>query len=257
MIGRTLIYSCLMLAFSLLASLPASAKPLIADISSHEITIHTAFKGTELMLFGARNDPGDIVVVVRGPEREATVRRKEKVWGIWVNRTQEIYDPIPAFYAMASSRPYEEIRKSIYFDALGVGYDAALEPLGPKESGYEDTLSDPEQRRRFSLALLRFMRGEFLYNQEPSPIEFIGETLFKTTIPFPDKTPRGIYTVEIYLFTQGELVSTHTTSINVYKSGFDAFVYAGAMEYPAIYGVVAVLLALLFGWAASTLFHKI
>ncbi len=235
----------------------AQAKPLVSDISSHSITIHTAFEGTELMLFGARGESGDIVVVVRGPEFKTTVRRKEKVWGMWINREKEKFYHVPGFYALASSRPFEEISKSIYFRALGIGYEDAIRPYFPPLTDKVLDIDKESREREFAHALLRFLRTESLYSRTPGTVQFMGETLFKTTIPFPDNMPRGVYTAEVYLFSEGELIGMQSTPIQVKKSGFDAFVYEAAQERGYIYGMIAIALALLFGWSASVLFQRI
>ena len=234
----------------LFCAAPALAKPLVADISSHEITIQTSFEGTELMLFGARNAAGDIVVVIRGPERDAIVRRKEQVAGMWINRTQEAFFNVPGFYAMAASRPYEEIPRSVYFRTLGIGFEEALTPGGIMEKPTGD-------REAFMRALLRDLRVKWLYAKLPSKVSFIGETLFKATVPFPDNMPRGDYTAEAYLLSGGEVVGMQTIPIHVYKVGFDAFVFEAAHKYPLLYGLMAVLLALVIGWTVSALFEKI
>lgn len=229
---------------------PAMAKPLVADISSHEITLRTSFEGAELMLFGARNAPGDIIVAIRGPMRVATVRRKARILGMWVNQTQERFYHVPGFYAMAASRPFEEIAHSLYFRPLGIGFKEALSTseLGEAPQG---------ERAIFTRALLRDLRAKNLYATLPSKVNFIGETLFKATVAFPDNMPRGDYSAEVYLFSEGILKGMQTAPIHVYKSGFDAFVYDAAHQHPLLYGVIAVLLALFSGWAVSTLFEKI
>ncbi len=38
---------------------PARAAPLIADLSKHLVAITTGFAGTDVLLFGAIEDPGD------------------------------------------------------------------------------------------------------------------------------------------------------------------------------------------------------
>src|SRR5216683_635354 len=55
---------------------PTRAEALIADLTSHLIAITTGFTGASVVLFGATDGPGDVVVTVRGPDREMTVRRK-------------------------------------------------------------------------------------------------------------------------------------------------------------------------------------
>ena len=44
-----------------------TGQPLVADLSAHEISITTGFSGTELLLFGATEGEGDVIVVIRGP----------------------------------------------------------------------------------------------------------------------------------------------------------------------------------------------
>src|SRR6202023_4241618 len=81
------------LGFVLVAALliwapPTRAEALIADLTSHLIAITTGFTGASVVLFGATDGPGDVIVAVRGPDREMTVRRKRRVAGIWANTEQ-------------------------------------------------------------------------------------------------------------------------------------------------------------------------
>lgn len=237
----------------LLLPAAASAKPLVADISSHDVTIHTSFNGADLILFGARNDPGDIVIVVRGPEKRAIVRRKEKKNGIWMNRTKEKFNHIPSFYALATSRPLEEIRQSIYFSALGIT-DTSLFNT-PRFVGLAEKPST--RRQEFERALLRYLRSENLYSTEAGTVDFIGETLFKTRFRLPDNTPRGHYTAEVFLFTDGQITGMHTTPLHVFKTGADAFIYDMAHHYKYLYGILCISVALFFGWGASRVFQRI
>lgn len=235
----------------------ALAKPLVSDISSHSITINTSFEGTELMIFGARREAGDIIIVVRGPDHKVTVRRKEKVWGMWMNQEKEKYDYVPGFFALASSRPFEEVKKSVYFNALGLDYSTAIRPLMPELDGTPLDVDHEVRKREFAHALLRYLRTESLYSRAPSQVSFIGETLFKTNIPFPDNMPRGMYIAEVYLVEEGEIISMQSMPIEVRKSGVDAFIYQMAQERGYVYGVMMIALAVLFGWGASVAFQRI
>ncbi len=47
---------------------PTRAQPLVADLSRHFIAITSGFDGTEVLLFGAIDGEGDLVIVVRGPD---------------------------------------------------------------------------------------------------------------------------------------------------------------------------------------------
>ena len=90
------------------ASARADDVPLVADLSSHLVPITTGFTGTDVLLFGSTDGPGDIVVVVRGPARDINVRRKQRFGPIWVNATSVILHDVPSYYRMASSRPLQD-----------------------------------------------------------------------------------------------------------------------------------------------------
>lgn len=237
----------LFILFFLVVCSNAEAKPIITDLSEREIRIQTAFQGANLMIFGARNDPGDIVVIVRGPEKNAIVRQKKRVSGVWVNRHSEYFGDIPGFYAIASSRPMEEIQKSIYFPLIGVGEDNVLGGSATDET---------QVRKDFRRALLRDLRRRHLFYQNSEAFSLISETLFKTAVPFPDTTPPGLYTAEVYLISDGEVAASHMTPIRVFKTGVDAAIYELAHRQPYAYGLFAVFVALAAGWFAAAAFNR-
>lgn len=87
----------------------AVADPLVVDLSNHLVAITTGFTGTKVLLFGAVEDEGDVIVTVRGPDQDMVVRKKERKVGIWVNSESARYKNIPAYYASASNRPMDII----------------------------------------------------------------------------------------------------------------------------------------------------
>ena len=103
----------LLIAISVLlaSSAPAQADAtLVSDISSHRIGITSSYTGTELLLFGALGEGGgDVVIVVRGPDQDLTVRRKGRVGGVWLNTDAVSFRGVPGFYAIAANRPLSAI----------------------------------------------------------------------------------------------------------------------------------------------------
>lgn len=57
----------LLLVFAIAIAPAAKAEPLIADLSESVVKITTGFTGTKVLLFGAIQEQGKIVVVVEGP----------------------------------------------------------------------------------------------------------------------------------------------------------------------------------------------
>jgi uncharacterized protein (TIGR02186 family) len=236
----------LAVALLLLAG-PARSQSLVADLTTHLIAITTGFTGASVVLFGATDGPGDIVVTVRGPDREVTVRRKERVAGIWVNTQQMSFARVPSFYALAASRPIEEIispgTASLY--RLGIP-NLKLEPVGPAPAAVVDA---------FRAALDQAQRQAGLFVARMAKVEFLGERLFRTTISFPANVPTGTYLVEVFLVRDKDVVSGQTTPLVVSKVGLDAEVSEFSYRQPGFYGAIAVLTAMMAGWLASLPFR--
>ena len=97
------------------------AQSLVADLSHHLIAITTAFVGTQVVLFGVAESGGDIVVTVQGPRENLIVRRKSRIAGIWVNRERLAFRRVPAYYAVASTEPLEQIARPDVLAQLEIG----------------------------------------------------------------------------------------------------------------------------------------
>jgi uncharacterized protein (TIGR02186 family) len=237
-----------LLALLLLWTTPALAEDLVADLTSHLIAITTGFSGASVVLFGATDGHGDVVVVVRGPSREINVRHKSRIAGIWINTQQVTFGNVPSFYALAASRPLDEIvlpaTAGLY--RLGIS-NLKIEPK---------TLATPQVIDAFTAALIRNQQNAALFPASVGKVNFLGERLFRTTIVFPSNVPVGTYLVEVFLIRGKDVVSGQTTPLVVSKVGIDAAVFEFASRQAALYGAIAVLTAMVAGWLASLPFRR-
>jgi uncharacterized protein (TIGR02186 family) len=220
---------------------------LVADLTSHLIAITTGFSGASVVLFGAIDGRGDVVVVVRGPDREMTVRRKSRVAGIWINTQAVTFANVPSFYSIAVSRPLDEIVSQS---------TAGLYRLGLSNLKFEaKTSTPPEVADAFTQALIRTQQNAGLFPALVGKVNFLGERLFRTTIAFPSNVPIGTYRVEVFLIRGKDVVSGQTTPLVVSKVGIDSVVFEFARREGALYGAIAVLTAVVAGWLASLPFR--
>jgi len=226
----------------------ALAASLVADLSSHLIAITTGFTGTSVLLFGAKEEPGDVVVVVRGPASAVAVRKKSRVAGIWVNAERVVFTGVPSYYAVATSAPIPSIAPPTVLARHQIGFDE-LKLLAPPNV-------DPDRLREFRTALIRRKQSEGLFLAEPGEIAFLGDTLFRTSVYFPANVPVGVYLVEVLLLKDGHVVSAQTTPLIISKVGFDAEVFDFAHKDAAFYGLIAIAVALVAGWLPHLLLRR-
>lgn len=238
-----------LLAALLAAPVPAKASTLVADLSRHLVAITTGFAGDQVLLFGAIEGEGDVVVIVRGPDRPVTLHRKSRVLGVWANTAQMTFDSVPSFYAVASSRPLEEVAPETVLarHEMGVSY-LRLDLPRAKAS--------PNVAAEWRAGLIRNFVRAGLYKPEVGQVTFLGNRLFRTRIELPANVPTGLYQVQVYLIQDGRAISAQTTPLSVSKIGSEAVIYDFAHENAALYGLIAILLALVAGWLAHLAFRK-
>ncbi len=244
----------------ILVSGVARAEILVTGISDNTISIESNFTGAELVLFGtverdaqsvARRQGYDIVVIVRGPQQAVTVRQKERIAGVWANRNSWTFDDAYGFLAILSNRPLADIASENARDEFSLGLTRQNYTANNGNAVYSS-----EQKQEFAAALLRQMQTRQLYLQNEEGVEFLSNSLFTARIAVPAYVPVGTFEAEIMLFGDGALLNRQTVQLKVRKSGFEQFTYALATEQPLLYGIVAVVLAVLAGWLASVMFKR-
>lgn len=234
-----------------------AAKPkLVPDVSQRRIDIIYSFTGAELLLFGAILYPGgripsrpaDVAVVIKGPTEAIVVREKQKIAGMWINADSARFRSVPSFYALASSRPIDTLvdarPKAIY--ELGVD-SLQLSP----SSG-----ASPEEQQRFEAGLVDLKRRGGLYSENGHGVEISEGVLYRARIAIPARVPVGRYTAETFLIQDGRVVAGAARTIDIDKSGFERFVAATAENWSFSYGLAAVGISLLLGWAAGAGFRR-
>lgn len=241
----------LVLGTAAIVCLPAQSRsaPLIADLSDHLIAITTGFSGTEVLLFGAVAEPGEVVVVVRGPNRPVRMHRKSRILGIWVNTATMTFDSAPSFYAVHASSPLDQIAPAAVRARHQMGLDYLDIQLPPAKAS-------PNIAEEWRKALIRAKVRQGHYQGEAGRVTFLGQRLFRSKVFFPANVPTGSYTVETYYLRDGKVVGAQTTPLIVGKVGLEAELFDFAHENSALYGLVAIAMALLAGWLAHTLFRK-
>ncbi len=110
-------------------ALPLRAQEIVTDISQYEIELRHSFTGETLILFGAINNGDietaryDIVIAITGEVRSQLVRKKERVYGFWVNTEAKLLENVPVYYALASTRPLPEIAEEEILATLKLGIE--------------------------------------------------------------------------------------------------------------------------------------
>lgn len=247
---------------------------LTVNMDEHQISITSNFTGATITLFGAitkiaeptpiphpltlapivskEGSVEDIIVVIKGPAEDVTVRRKERIAGIWVNNDSVTFRDVPGFYFVAATRPIDEIAD----DALRNRNEIGAEHLSLLTDAATLATTPTEEINTFREALLRRKTIAGLYGINEHGVELQDNILFNMRLKVPANVPVGEYVAQILLLRDGIVVGSQPLHPVVAKSGIERWIYNLAHASPLIYGLIAVTLAILAGWTAAAIFSR-
>lgn len=240
---------------------PMPREVVEADVSSRAIAITSAFTGTEIVVFGSvlnSRQPSaeagyyDVIAVLEGVSEPVVARRKSNVAGVWVNTDAFDFESAPTYYAIASTRPIEEIADEKFLEQHAIGLDYVR--LSPAARSV--IRSSAEDLKGFKDAVVRIKENEGLYLKADYAVIFIGKSLFRASIALPANVPVGPITARVYLLREGELLSSFQQHVRLEREGLERLLYWFAMRHPALYGLMTVMVAIIAGLLASAAFRR-
>ena len=229
----------------------ATAQSIVTDLSQNDVAITANFDGSQIFIFGAVKSaimpdvnaaPLDVIIEVAGPSAPVEVRKKVHKFGIWVNGPAVEITQAPVFYSLAGTRPVREILSDEERAKYNIGLDYVVQASDDIAPEYKD-------------ALIRIRQERGTFAKLESPVKLSEQTLFTTKVNLPSNLVEGDYTASIYLVRDQAVVASSVSEITVRKAGMERWIYNLAHEKPLIYGLLSLLVALVAGYGASTIFR--
>lgn len=255
------------LAVALALAVPAVARAQLADpvaesiqigLSTDRVTITSDFSGADLTIFGAIDNVDaqvsrlagyDVIVVLEGPARPVVVWRRARVLGVWMNVQSESFRNVPLSYSVATTRVLQDITDQVSYRQLSLGASYIyLEP--------EDRDGDARTIAEFTAALRERKLAAELYSENIGGVRFLSQTLFRATVRLPPNVPVGTHKARAFLFKNGRFVKETSANLAIVKAGFEQTVYRTAHDRSLLYGIFAVVLAMITGWLGRIVFRR-
>ena len=238
----------------LLAPQLAVAESLVASLSDEAIEITSNFTGSRIVVFGAVReatvavgDPDyEIAIVVHGPETKVVARRKDRIFGLWINAASYDFFKVPSYYVVHLSENFSMAAS----EELLAQYKLGLANLNFVRSAYS------AEARQFADAVIDIRTREGLFAERPDAVEFLAPDVFRTTFFLPAIIPVGTYRVTVFLFRQEKLLAAGTQNLEIAKTGISDSIARFAKSQGLLYGLMTIGLALFIGWFAGVIFRR-
>ena len=238
---------------------PGIPERIEIGLSTDNIAITSDFSGVDLTIFGAvdnidpliqRQGRYDVFVILEGPAARLVTRKKARVLGIWMNVESEEFRGVPESYLISSTRQPQDTTDLATLARLSLSVAQIRLRSGDDASNDEDEVAE------FAEALRRLKQEGELYQEFPSGVRFISQSLFRATLAIPANVPLGRHTARAYLFRQGQLVAQTRSTLDIRKAGLEYQLYQAAQNQSLFYGMSSVALALLIGWLGRVMFRR-
>jgi uncharacterized protein (TIGR02186 family) len=241
-----------LLACAATLALPSGARarpesmPLAMEPTHVEIGL--LYSGVDLTVSTEREPATDLAVLVTGPASDLALREKARRWGLfWAPAGEVHFEGVPSLYLLRTTTPLEELAPARVLEDLGLGYPALRAALGP------------ETRDDLFRELIVLKESEGLFSTTPggdgdreAPAD--GGSSYRTTLHIPARARAGTYSVGLFAFRDGQLVTRTSGNVELEKAGFVAYVSTLAESHGLAYGIFAVVIAVAAGLLVGFLF---
>ena len=204
-----------LLAF-VLASPALADESIVSGLSQNRVSITADFVGSEILVYGAvkrdapapEGSPLEVIVTVEGPATPLTVRRKERVAGIWINNASVLVDSAPSFFAVATTGPLNHILSDTENLRFNITIERVIRAVG--------ITAEADKAGEFLLALLRVRTQEDRYRVLEGKVELTEDTLFRTDVELPANLIEGEYKVRIFLLRDQKVVAHQERVVGIH-----------------------------------------
>jgi uncharacterized protein (TIGR02186 family) len=233
----------------LAAGLPARAAEPGLTISPAAVHIGAFFNGQTVTVSGTIPAGTQAVLEVMGASAEEHLMRKGRRAGMWMNVGEIKVQDAPSLYLVMSTA--KELLTAAPPEATW-GYHSLEKCL--VFSGK----IQPAERQEFLKQFLELKESEHIYASWPGALKLKAaagaESAVTASFPLPTNTRPGAYKVCLSVIQDGRVVSRNCTELTVALVGFPAWLATLAYQHGATYGVLAVVIAIVTGFAMGFIF---
>jgi uncharacterized protein (TIGR02186 family) len=216
------------------------------------IQIGTFYHGTEVRVSANAADCDGAVIVLEGNDEDIELNRKGRVAIIWMNVARITIKSLPRVYIMAASDKLENICPKEVQMKLRLG----LESLRSQMEVYSDK---PLTGKEFDQFLeLKIHNGTYDTENkiELKPTASGGRKL-SSALRIPSQMPPGMYDIHLYCFKRGEMIEENEGRLKVERVGLPDFMISLANRHAAIYGLLAISIAMVAGITMGFIFSSL
>ncbi len=237
----------LLITFLLGSSSLIYASEIKFDITPNYIKIGAFYNGTTVKAKGTIPAGADAVLRVSGHYGHIALKKKGKIGGLlWMNVGDVTLKNMPEVFLVVSS---SNMKDKIDSPALNLGYKYLEKMMDIEPENEDKTFIFKEFVKLLEKSgTYGIFTNNLTYTDKNNLREFHAD------IPIPPKMKQGTYKVELFVVKDNKIIGGSERELTLKQVGFPALVSKLAFDYPLIYGIGAVIIAIFAGLVMGILF---
>lgn len=201
-------------------------------LDKNSINIDAWFKGDTIQLYGNKDTPGKVIIVLKGQKTTYIIQKKEKYFGIWAKGKKINFQNIYRYYQLSS----ETCLNKLYIANLLRPFEIGIENISSYFNSVEDTLNTFEHKN----FLLQNKIKNNLFTEECNKKIIVSNNLIHTSFNIPENIPEGKYIVSIYVIMGNKIQSINNIPFEIKQVGVLHFIKHSAVHNKVLYFMLSI-----------------
>jgi len=228
-----------------------SGKPawaLTAEVTPQNIPIKLFYHGDRLTIDGKCALNEDLIVKISNTPGEAHMKFKGKAGGIfWMKIGDISFANVPTAYLLATSQNLDSMLSREEQIKEGIGFEAI------KEGAEIESSAEGMDKAQWINEFINFKKEEKLYRVEEGTITNQNGK-YHLEMEWPFQAAPDTYNIEVLAVRDGKIVDRAESNLTVERAGIVAQLTELAFNQAAVYGIIAIVIAMVAGFAVGVLF---
>jgi uncharacterized protein (TIGR02186 family) len=226
----------------------STALALTVSVSPQEIPINLSYHGANLVVTGTSAAGDELIVKIASAPHDTLLKYKGKAAGLfWMKMGNMDFKNTPTVYLLSSTSKLGGLLSPAERVQYTIGYPALKE-----RTEIESSMAEPDKDQWFD-HFIQFKKKERLYRIQEGTVTRQGGN-YRLETAWPYEAAPGTYTVQVLAVRDGKVVESAETSLEVARAGAVATLSRLAFDRAAVYGIMALVVAMAAGFAVGSLF---
>lgn len=233
---------------------PLNGETCFTLLPEKKVVMGLGFGGETIRFTGTLPQPGAAIIVRVMSENNPSLKlvRKGKVVFFWMSVKQFEASHVSFLYKVFSSGNLTAVLNETLKKELHIDYDALKQNLRLKRLSGK---SSDDDRNVVFAGFLKMKEKNGLYGIRENVIKINKEnSTFMFDLPFSDRAIEGNYAITCWAIKDGVILGETKETIAIEKVGLSHWLTYMAQSHSAIYGIIAVVIAIMVGLLAGFIF---